>query len=110
MKIGEKIRRARIAKGMTQEKLAELLGMQKSGVAKYENGRVKNIKRTTLKRISAILDIPPSELIFESPTENDKLSGLSSKEKRLIELLRSLPPEEYEKTIEEIILRLAEEK
>ena len=63
MDIGEKIRAARISKGMTQEELGKLLGVQKSAVAKYENGRVVNIKRSTLKKISDILEIRPSELI-----------------------------------------------
>ena len=63
MNIGDKIRAARISKGMTQEELGKLLGVQKSAVAKYENGRVVNIKRSTLKKISDILEIRPSELI-----------------------------------------------
>lgn len=64
MNIGEKIKAARIAKGMTQEELGKILGVQKSAIAKYENGRVVNIKRTTLKKISDVLDIRPAELIF----------------------------------------------
>lgn len=66
MNIGEKIRTARINKGMTQEELGNALGMQKSAIAKYEKGRVVNIKRTTLKKLSDILGIAPSELIFEA--------------------------------------------
>lgn len=65
MDIGEKIRSARIAKGMTQEELGNHLGVQKSAIAKYENGRVVNIKRSTLKKISDVLGLRPSELIFD---------------------------------------------
>ena len=65
MNIGEKIRNARLAKGMTQEELGQILGVQKSAIAKYENGRVVNIKRSTLKKISNVLSIPPYELIYE---------------------------------------------
>lgn len=65
MNIGDKIRAARIAKGMTQEELGQILGVQKSAIAKYEKGRVVNIKRSTLKKISDVLGIRPSELIFE---------------------------------------------
>lgn len=66
MDIGQKIKEARIAKGMTQEELGEILGVQKSAIAKYENGRIINIKRSTLKKISDVLGIRPSELIFEA--------------------------------------------
>ena len=76
MDIGTKIKNARIARGMTQEELGEMLGLQKSAIAKYENGRVVNIKRSTLKKISDVLGIPPHELIFEENTEKPN-AGIS---------------------------------
>ncbi len=72
MNVGEKIRAARLEKGMTQEELGSLLGVQKSAIAKYESGRVVNIKRTTLKKISDILGLRPSELIFEANREEEE--------------------------------------
>ena len=72
MNIGDKIRIARISKGMTQEELGKALGVQKSAIAKYENGRVVNIKRSTLKKLSDILAIAPSELIFEAYIEEEQ--------------------------------------
>lgn len=77
MEIGEKIREARLAKGMTQGELGDLIGVQKSAIAKYENGRVVNIKRSTLKKISDILGLRPAELIFEEEQKkNDVLSDI----------------------------------
>ncbi len=70
MDIGAKIKAARISKGMTQEELGKILGVQKSAIAKYENGRIVNIKRSTLKKISDVLEIRPSELIFEKIEKN----------------------------------------
>lgn len=70
MNIGEKIRAARVAKGMTQEELGGILGVQKSAIAKYESGRVVNIKRSTLKKISDVLGIRPSELIFDEALQS----------------------------------------
>ncbi len=72
MNIGDKIRIARMNKGMTQEELGKALGVQKSAIAKYENGRVVNIKRSTLKKISDVLGIAPSELIFEAYIEEEQ--------------------------------------
>lgn len=66
MKIGQKIKEARNRKKLTQQELGELIGVQKSAIAKYESGRVVNIKRSTLQKIASALDIRPSELIFES--------------------------------------------
>lgn len=61
--IGEKIKAARLQKGYTQEELGNLIGVQKSAVAKYEKGRVVNIKRSVLAKLSKVLDIPPAELV-----------------------------------------------
>ncbi len=83
MEIGEKIRRARLSKKMTQEELGDILGIQKSAVAKYENGRVTNIKRSTLQKISEVLDIPPHELIFEEELPNNV--------KMLVQFAKSVP-------------------
>ena len=72
MNIGQKIKKARLEKGYTQEELGNLIGVQKSAVAKYENGRVVNIKRSVLSKISKVLDIPPVELVSdieEKPVE-----------------------------------------
>lgn len=81
MNVGSKIKAARQAKGMTQEELGEILGVQKSAIAKYESGRVVNIKRSTLKKISDVLGIPPFELIYDEEhrkiqKKNDILSDI----------------------------------
>ena len=69
MELGQKIKKARIEKGLTQQALGNLVGVQKSAIAKYENGRVVNIKRSTMQKIASALDIRPSELIFEGSPE-----------------------------------------
>lgn len=70
MDMGTRIRDARLAKGMTQEELGKLVGVQKSAIAKYEKGRVINIKRSTLQKIASALNMNPTNLIFEeSPKE-----------------------------------------
>ena len=74
MEIGQKIRKARLERGMTQQELGAIVGVQKSAIAKYENGKVVNIKRSTLQKIASALNIRPSELIFtESPKDTAEL-------------------------------------
>jgi transcriptional regulator with XRE-family HTH domain len=100
MDIGTKIKVARINKGMTQEELGKVLGVQKSAIAKYENGRIVNIKRSTLKKISDVLDIRPSELIFDyeeeqknKPTNNGELS---EGQRKLYEFIETVPEDKIE--------------
>ena len=78
MDFGAKIKAARKAKGLTQEELGELLGVQKSAVAKYENGRVVNIKRSVLKKIADVLEIRPTELIFEEGQEPEEMADITA--------------------------------
>ena len=76
MDIGQKIKEARLAKGLTQEELGNLVGLQKSAIAKYENGRVVNIKRSTLQKLAKALGLRGSDLIIESnPIEAAEFSA-----------------------------------
>jgi repressor LexA len=63
MDVGALIKQARLEKGYTQEELAEKVGVKKSAVAKWENGRVSEIKRTNLKRLSDVLGVNPNKLL-----------------------------------------------
>lgn len=72
MNIGEKIKAARKEKNLTQEELGALLGIQKSAVAKYENGRVVNIKMNTLEKICTVLDIKISDLFLDNEPTNEE--------------------------------------
>lgn len=91
-----------MAKGYTQEELGEILGVQKSAIAKYESGRVVNIKRSTLKKISDVLGIRPSELIFneeEMQKNNDILADIIIRMRRdsdflsVVEMLHKMDAE-----------------
>lgn len=63
MEIGKRIKIARLAKGYTQEELANMIGVKKSAVAKWENGRVSEIKRSNLAKLSKALDLNPNSLL-----------------------------------------------
>ena len=113
MDLGAKIKAARIAKGLTQEELGDILGVQKSAIAKYESGRVVNIKRSTLKKISDVLGIRPSDLIFEEEQKkNDILSDIVIKMRRddeflsIVEILYSLDDEKL-KGVKSLLLAFA---
>lgn len=62
MTIGERIREARTAKGLTQEQLAEQVHVTKQAVYKYETGIVTNIPLDKLECIAACLGVAPSYL------------------------------------------------
>lgn len=69
MTTGDRIRLSRIKLRMTQEELAERVGVQKSAVAKYENGRVTNLKRDMIHKLARVLDVSPSWLMGFSESD-----------------------------------------
>ncbi len=54
--IGEAIRKARIAKNLTQEQLGERIGVQRSQISRLEKG--KSISFSSLLRVFKAMDIP----------------------------------------------------
>ena len=112
MEIGKKIKEARIAKNLTQEDLGNIIGVQKSAIAKYESGRVVNIKRSTLQKIASALNIRPSELIFEkSPKESAAFHVKVISDLELMDTLKyyyQLTPEN-QKIVRDLIKNLVKE-
>lgn len=110
--IGKLIKDARIAKGLTQEELGKLVGVQKSAIAKYENGRVVNIKRSTLQGLAKALDLKGSDLIMESnPKEAASLSArvlLDSDLYEVVNLYLALSDED-KRTYKDLLKRLAKQ-
>jgi transcriptional regulator with XRE-family HTH domain len=83
MSMAQRIKEERIKQGWTQEQLAEKLGIQKSAIAKYENGRIENIKRTTIMRMASLFGCDPCYLLdlIEQPQANTlerKINGLDA--------------------------------
>lgn len=108
--IGKLIKDARLAKGLTQEELGELVGVQKSAIAKYENGRVVNIKRSTLQGLAKALDLKGSDLIIESnPKEAASLSARVLMDSDLRDLVEqySILSEDNKKIVKALIRSLS---
>lgn len=69
--LGQRIRNYRTAKGLSQEKLAELCGCHPTYVGQLERGE-KNATIESIERISSALGVSLSKL-FEKLGENDGL-------------------------------------
>lgn len=60
---GEIIKELREKKNLTQEQLGNILGVKKSAIAKYESGRVTNLKRATIEKMSELFNVSPSYIM-----------------------------------------------
>lgn len=95
MEMKDRIKERRILLGFTQEELAERVGLQKSAIAKYENGRVENIKRSMILKMAEVLECAPCYLLGlddSECTDNDIAIPKEDEEliNRVVSLLRSL--------------------
>jgi transcriptional regulator with XRE-family HTH domain len=109
MEIGQKIKKARLERGLTQQDLGDIVGVQKSAIAKYENGRVVNIKRSTLQKIAKALNIRPSELIFtESPRDTADLHVRIITDMELMDVIKDyyLLSEDNQRMVRDLIRSL----
>lgn len=82
--IGNKILKYRKARGITQEKAAELSSVSSKTFAEIERGN-KDFRIDTLLKICAALNITPNDLLFEEDPEIrtkyvDILDKLNSKD------------------------------
>ena len=65
--IGDKIRKYRRQKGLSQERLGELVGFSQSKISKIENGDWDSL--SDLRLIAAALEIPIEELTTDHSDE-----------------------------------------
>lgn len=63
MLVAQRIKQLRKEANLTQEELAELVGLKKVSIQKYENGGVTNIKSETLEKFGEIFKVSPSYIM-----------------------------------------------
>ena len=107
-KVGDRIKDARKAKGLTQKDLAKLLKCSHTTVSKYEQGEIENMPRPRMQRIAEILDISPVVLFGFAETEQKQpaQSELSIKKKEFIRKVEGMSDAQLERL--EQILALVE--
>lgn len=57
--IGARIKQVREEKGLTQEELANVLGLNKSTIQRYETAKIEKIKLPIVEAIAQLLDVNP---------------------------------------------------
>lgn len=61
--MGKRIKELRLKKGVTQEELGKVIGVQKAAILKYESGLVENMKRSSIKKLAEYFNVKPSYLM-----------------------------------------------
>lgn len=67
IEIGNRIKKAREAAGLTQDRFAELIGMGTKNVSAIERGAV-GVSLSSLQKICQVLSISGDDILFEKKT------------------------------------------
>jgi transcriptional regulator with XRE-family HTH domain len=118
-KLGQRVRARRLEIGMSQERLAELLGVTFQQVQKYEKG-VNRIAASRLFDISAALDVPVAR--FFEGLVGGRVEGVADESKdyvgdalatpegaQLISLFASIKSQKVRRRVVELVKALTEE-
>lgn len=89
---GERIRRARNAKGYTLEALSKRVGVSKALISHWELGKVIEIKEKNLRSLAHVLGVSQDHIVRGVDTPTDK-SQPSAEEAELLERYRNVPHE-----------------
>lgn len=63
MTMGDRMRELRKERGITQEELGHLIGVQKSAIRKYEKGTIKSVKQDAILKMSTFFNVNPCYLM-----------------------------------------------
>jgi transcriptional regulator with XRE-family HTH domain len=101
MTLGERLKQLRIEKGLTQEQLGKIVGLQKQAIWKYENGNVTNMKASSIKTLADFFGVSPSYLMgYTDVRQENTTEELSDGERMILELFRAIPDDKKQMAIE----------
>ena len=110
--MAQRIKALRQEKGLTLEQVAEVVGVGKSTVRKWETGMIANMKRDKIADLAKALGTTPAYLMGweESTTEEKGISPtelqLSEGEKMLLDLFNRVPEDQQQLVLQMIRVAL----
>jgi len=104
--IGSKIRMFRLQAGLTQEKLAEEIGITFQQVQKYERG-VTKVNLVKLQQLAAVLKVPISAFFIEGSYSAFQLNDV---EKQLLTTFRNIKSSGHRNSVLDIVAGLSKVK
>jgi repressor LexA len=104
--MAQRIKNLRQEKGLTLEQVAEVVGVGKSTVRKWETGMIANMRRDKIADLAKALGTTPAYLMGwnekeESPSEPELTEG----EQLMLKLFRQIPKERQPEALD--LLRVA---
>lgn len=106
MNIGKRIKERRKELGMSADKLAKILGKDRSTIFRYEKGDIENLPLDILQPIAKALNTTPSYLMGWEDKKSSPDDKLTEGEKMLLDLFRQVPEEQQQLVLQMISVAL----
>lgn len=108
--MAEKIKELRKEKGLTLEQVADIVGVGKSTVRKWETGMIANMKRDKIASLAKALGTTPAYLMGWTEDKDEKENSpdelqLTEGERKMLELFRLIPVDRQPEALD--LLRVA---
>ena len=107
--VGARIRERRIMLGLTQQQLADLIGVTYQQAHKYERG-INRVSAGRLFEVARVLSVPVS--YFFDGIEQESERGIGPRERMCLELARNfaqIPNERHQEALSQLARALASE-
>ena len=109
--MAQRIKQLRKEKGLTLEQVADVVGVGKSTVRKWETGMIANMKRDKIALLAKALSTTPAYLMGWNEEEPDtNIIALSEQEQYILELFRQVPENKQQMVIQMIQVALGNQK
>ena len=101
--MAKRIKELRKENGLTLEQVADIVGVGKSTVRKWETGMIANMKRDKIASLASALGTTPAYLMgWEEENTTSEEPKLSEGEKMLLELFNKIPKEKQQMVLQMI--------
>jgi len=107
--VGARVRERRIMMGLTQQQLADLLGVTYQQAHKYERG-INRVSAGRLYEVAQVLNVPVG--YFFDGIEEENAQAISPRERMCLELARNfahIPNERHQEALSQLARVLASE-
>lgn len=108
--MAQRIKQLRQDRGLTLEQVAEVVGVGKSTVRKWETGMIANMRRDKIADLAKALGTTPAYLMGWKEEEDKKDSPndlpITEGEKMLLSLFRKIPESDQEMVLQMIRVAL----
>lgn len=94
MEVQDIIKEKRIALNLTMKEVADYVGVTEATISRWESGDIANMRRDRIYKLSQVLNLSPLVIMGIEEEQHPVEEELPQDKKDLIELVKTLSPEE----------------